>query len=147
MEKEGKKVKIVYVDLDEVLCDFVGRFNQEVAKNPAIQFPQATYGFWENLEPLPWGVDGVQLLSKKYDTYILTRPSVLNAWCYTGKRVWIEKHLGIDWCHRLILNPKKGLMKGDYLIDDMKHPEFEGEHIHFGQEKFPNWPAVLKYLL
>jgi hypothetical protein len=25
--------------------------------------------------------------------------------------------------------------------------EFKGEHIHFGQEKFPDWKSVLEYLL
>ena len=25
--------------------------------------------------------------------------------------------------------------------------EFQGEHIHFGTEKFPDWKSVLEYLL
>lgn len=41
--------------------------------------------------------------------------------------------------------------RGDYLIDDRPNKcgadEFEGEVIAFGSEQFPNWEAVLKYLL
>jgi len=36
------------------------------------------------------------------------------------------------------------------LIDDRTvngAGEFQGVHIHFGQEKFPNWKSVLDYLL
>ena len=38
---------------------------------------------------------------------------------------------------------------GDYLIDDRLRngaEKFNGEHIHFGTEKFPDWNSVLKYL-
>ena len=111
-------MKTAYVDMDQVLCDFVGRFQIEFAKNPDIKYPQATYGFWESLEPIPGGIEGINVLKEHYDTYILTKPSYLNPWCYTGKRVWVENHLGIDWCDRLIISPNKSLLKGDYLIDD-----------------------------
>ena len=51
---------------------------------------------------------------------------------------------------RLILSHHKQLNVGDYLIDDRTAngaDKFTGEHIHFGQDKFPDWNAVLKYLL
>ena len=44
----------------------------------------------------------------------------------------------------------KHLNKGDYLIDDRTAngaDRFEGEHIQFGTDKFPNWAVVLDYLL
>ena len=50
----------------------------------------------------------------------------------------------------MILSHHKNMNRGDYLIDDRtKHgvDKFQGEHIHFGSEKFPNWKSVLKYLL
>ena len=40
--------------------------------------------------------------------------------------------------------------KGDILIDDRLHngvKNFEGVHIHFGTEKFPNWDEVCAALL
>ena len=39
--------------------------------------------------------------------------------------------------------------EGDYLIDDRTKngaDRFRGEHIHFGQPPFPDWPAVVAYL-
>ena len=61
-----------------------------------------------------------------------------------------EKNLGETAIKRLILSQPKHLNLGDYLIDDRKvngAVEFQGEHIHFGQEKFPDWKSVLDYLL
>ena len=49
----------------------------------------------------------------------------------------------------LILSHNKNLNRGHYLIDDRDKngaKEFEGEHIHFGTEKFPDWQSVMKYL-
>lgn len=51
---------------------------------------------------------------------------------------------------RLILSHHKNLNKGDYLIDDRTKngvDKFEGEHIHFGTEKFLNWNDVTNYLI
>ncbi len=51
---------------------------------------------------------------------------------------------------RLILTHHKNLNKGDYIIDDRTAngvDKFEGEHIHFGSEQYPDWQAVTKELL
>jgi hypothetical protein len=50
----------------------------------------------------------------------------------------------------MVLTHCKNLCKGDYLIDDRGKngtSEFEGEWIHFGSERFPNWDSVVAYLL
>jgi len=42
------------------------------------------------------------------------------------------------------------LNRGDFLIDDRLAngtDKFEGEHLHFGTEKFPTWEEVLSHLL
>jgi hypothetical protein len=46
----------------------------------------------------------------------------------------------------MFLAPRKDLLIGDYLIDDVIHKGFRGEQIHFGSEKFPNWKTILLYL-
>lgn len=41
-------------------------------------------------------------------------------------------------------------MIGDYLIDDRIAngvDKFQGEHIHFGTSKFPDWKTVVSYIL
>lgn len=50
---------------------------------------------------------------------------------------------------RLIITHNKGLNKGDYLIDDRLAKgvtDFDGEHIHFLTDRFPDWKSVLEYL-
>jgi len=61
-----------------------------------------------------------------------------------------KKYLGKNAYKRLILSHNKHLNIGDYLIDDRTANgagQFRGEHIHFGSEKFPDWKAVLSYLI
>lgn len=138
--------------MDGVLCDFYGAHKKATAKNPQNQFPQSEYGFFTNLEPMKDATFAVRQLmdSKVFDVYILTAPSVLNPLCYTEKRMWIEKHFGMEMVRKLIISPNKGLSKGDYLIDDNTSGNgqnlFEGELIHFGSEKFKGWEEVMIYL-
>ena len=147
--------KILLVDQDDVLADFMGAFWIALKKNPAIKYPQSQYKFFENLEPIKDAIESINILKNYYDVLILTRPSVHNPLCYTEKRVWIENHLGFDMCKNLMLVYDKTMIKGDginkiYLIDDVIHsgrnnPEWE--HIHFGSEKFKDWKVVTDYLL
>lgn len=139
--------------MDDVLCDFTGAHRLAMSQNPKVVYPQSQYDFFANLAPLPNGIDSVKALidSENYDPYILTAPSIKNPLCYTEKRVWIEKHFGIDFVNKLIISPNKSLLKGDYLIDDNvsgKGQEgFEGKLLHFGSEAFPDWEAIMSYLV
>ena len=61
-----------------------------------------------------------------------------------------KKYFGEDMLNKMILCPDKSLVKGDYLIDDNGQngqPEFEGEWIEFASEEFPDWTAVIDYLI
>tara|TARA_R110001583_G_C5670239_1_gene410776 strand:- start:13225 stop:13683 length:459 start_codon:yes stop_codon:yes gene_type:complete len=143
---------IVYIDMDDTICHFRTAFEQAVAANPAIQFPQSQYGFFENLEPIEHAIASIEslLADERFDPYILTAPSIRNPLCYTGKRVWVERYLGLDFCHRLIISARKDLLKGEYLIDDYSagkgQDTFEGQLIHFGNVDFPDWPTVMAHL-
>lgn len=143
--KENKQ--IVYVDMDDTLCDFTGAYCVALDKNPGIIYPQSQFDFFRKLDPSPLALDAMEILTNRgYDVWILTRPSILNPSCYTEKRLWVEDHLGIEWCKKLIICPDKSLVKGDFLIDDHEWPGFEGEQILFGSPNFPDWSKVLKYL-
>ena len=132
----------VYVDMDGVLCDYLTSMYRTLARTPQNGFPQASYGFFRDMGEMDGAVEAYLWLHENFDTWILTRPSVLNPMCYTEKREWVEKHLGIDVCEKLIMCTEKGLLKGDYLIDDMPWPTFEGQQITFGSPKFPDWKSV-----
>ena len=112
--------KIVYFDMDGVLCKFRKRFNEEVKRNPKILYPQATYGFFTNLEPhyIMLGLYKALVKNENFEVHILTAPSYMNPMCYTEKRVWVEKHLGLEAAESMIISGYKHLLKGDYLIDD-----------------------------
>jgi len=147
------KKKIVYVDMDGVLADFVGGaidlglFGTEAYFDTAIN---GTEDFFLDLKPLPGAIEAYHTLTEKYDVYILsTAPwGIPNAWC--DKLHWVNKHLPEVSKKRLILSHNKHLNAGDYLIDDrLKNgaEKFTGELIHFGTDKYPDWKAVLNYLM
>ena len=139
----------IYIDMDDVICNYTKSYNEQIKINPAIQIPQAVYDFFFNLEPLPLAIESVNTLIDEplFEIYILTAPSIRNPLCYIEKRLWIEKYFGLDFCNNLIVCSNKGLLKGQYLIDDnftgKNQENFEGEFIHFGSKETPDWPTVL----
>ncbi len=144
--KDGRK--IVYVDMDNTICDFLTPFKSGQFK---LKYPQSKIGFFLDLEPLEGALEGIKTLQQKYDVWILTRPSIKNTHCYTEKADWIKKYFGEEMLEKLIICPDKSLAKGEYLVDDDHRngqTEFEGEHIHFGKDdKFMTWTQVVEYLI
>jgi 5'(3')-deoxyribonucleotidase len=136
--------KILYFDLDGVLADYDAKPSYK--DNPEI--PQK--GFFLSLDPINGSLYAFKTLFEYYDCYFLTTAPWSNTDSLSEKRIWVEKHLGDYAFKRLITTHRKDLLKGDYLIDDRTVngvTEFEGEHIHFGSDKFPDWDSVLKYLI
>ena len=144
--KDGRK--IVYVDMDDTICDFSTPFRNGEYR---LKYPQSKVGFFLDLEPIKGAIEGIKTLQVKYDVWILTRPSIKNTHCYTEKAEWIKNYLGEDMLNKMILCPDKSLVKGHILIDDdNRHgqSEFEGEHIHFqSDERFLDWNSIIEYLM
>lgn len=143
--------KILYIDMDNVLVDFPSAFPK---------LDKDVFDKYENkddipeifrlMEPIKGAVEAFEILSKQFDVYVLSTAPWENPSAWSDKVNWVKKYLGDFAYKRLILTHHKNLNKGDYLIDDrIKNgaSEFEGELIHFGSEKFPNWDSVLMYLL
>lgn len=145
-------MKIVYIDMDDTLCNFKKSYKRSLIERPENAWPHSKEGFFVELEPLPRALEAVSSLinSNRYDPYILTSPSVRNPNSYIEKRLWIEKHFGLAFCKKLIISPNKALNVGHYLIDDnlegKGQEDFQGELIHYGSDAFPNWEVVLRYL-
>lgn len=137
--------------MDDVLCKYTESFHECMTQ--FINFPQSQYGFFANLEPMEGAIDAMEalLMSPMLDPYILTAPSYMNPLCYSEKRVWVEKHLGMEYVKRLIICPNKGLMNGHYLIDDnifgKGQERFQGELLQFGSSEYPTWNEVRAKLL
>jgi len=144
--------KILYIDMDNVLVDFPTAFPQiknEILEKYADDKDEIP-GIFSLMLPIEGAVDAFNQLSQKYDTYILSTAPWENPSAWSDKLVWVKTYLGQQAHKRLILSHNKNLNKGDYLIDDRLAngaKDFQGEHIHFKTDKFPNWQAVLNYLL
>ncbi len=147
-----KNIKIIiYVDMDDVICDYSRSHEKALKMNPHIKYPQSQYGFFRTLPAILGALNSVEYLNfqKEFDVYILTAPSIKNPLCYIEKRLWVEDNLGIEMVKKLIISPNKGLNKGDYLIDDHTsgkgQENFEGEILKFGSKNFNNWEQILNY--
>ncbi len=144
--------RIVYVDMDGVLCDYKTAYDRERLRDPAQPFPQSVAGFYRGLAAIDGAIDGFKQLSSRHilDVHILTAPSVYNPLSYSEKRLWVEDHLGFEAVNRLIIAPDKSLLRGAVLVDDQTEgrgqEKFVGQLLHFGSAAFPNWAAILNCL-
>ena len=141
---------VVLIDMDGVLCDFDKRAaelerTEGIKGHKLFKHPSA----YKNLEPIEGAIEAWHALQEKYDTYVLSTPPWSNPDAWAEKRRWVEDHLGKSAHKKLILSHNKGIVKGDFLIDDRIAngiADFEGTHIHFGDFNFPSWKEVLHYL-
>lgn len=143
---------LIYIDMDDVLCDYSTAHAKALLSEPRIAYPQSQFGFYQQLQPLPGAIVAMAALyaSTQYTPYILTAPSLRNPWSYTEKRLWVEQHLGFAFVERLIICPNKGLLNGDILIDDQTSGRgqelFAGSLWQFGSAELPDWFAVCQRL-
>jgi 5'(3')-deoxyribonucleotidase len=144
--------KIVYVDMDNVLVDFKTGINQ-LSPQELVEYKDRydeVPHIFSKMEPMENAIDAYIKLCSKFDTYILSTSPWENPTALNDKLEWVKKYLGKHAYKRLILSHNKHLNHGDYLIDDRDKngaDKFVGELILFGSEKFPDWHAVLGYLL
>lgn len=140
----------VFIDMDGVLADFDKAKLEYQKKNPFLEYPQATPGFFYHLEPVPGSLEAVKYIeSCGHEVLFLTAPSTKNPHCWTEKADWIELHFGFDYLSKLIITERKELLwaPGRVLVDDyiegkgQEHWNQEGSLIHF-----KNWDQALEEL-
>ena len=145
-------MKIVYVDMDNVLVNFQSGIDKLSSKQ-FNEFKGRYYqvpNIFSLMDPLEGALKAFEKLSLKYDTYILSTAPWTNTTAWQDKIEWVQKYLGKLAYKKLILSHHKNLNAGDYLIDDRLRNgagKFKGEHIHFATDKFPDWDTVLNYLM
>lgn len=152
--------KILMVDLDDTVFHFwrcIKKFHPEIDNVETEKRPdEVTKVMHENkrmfleLELLEGAKEAIEQLKEHFDIYFLSTPvwEIHESW--GDKKVCLEKYFGDFAFKRLILTHRKDLAKGSFIIDDRKVngvDEFEGIHIHFGSEQFPDWFTVTTYLL
>jgi len=144
--------KILYIDMDGVLVDFqsgINSLSKENYKKFKNKYEEAP-NIFSLMKPVYNAIFSFELLSKCFDTYILSTSPWNNSTALQDKQNWVKKNLGKIAEKRLIFSHHKNLNKGDYIIDDRKArgvDKFDGQHIFFGQEPFLNWFDVLGYLI
>ena len=147
-------MKLLFIDLDGVVADFVSAMNTHPKKeiSPYDEHPDTIPHIFRDLKPIKGAIKAVNMLldATNYNVYFLSTAPWDNPSAWTDKRLWIEEQFGEKINRKLILTHRKDLVKGDILIDDRPNngaKNFDGEWIHFGSDKYPDWNTVLNYLL
>jgi 5'(3')-deoxyribonucleotidase len=139
--------KVIYLDMDGVLADFIGGFldihNRSDLYNKYIagEYPmdwafEGEFGhdeeawwkpireqgktyFWENLEPYPYSGNVVKAVKETgLEWYICTTPYYKNSDCVTGKINWLHKYLGPIENIIMIKDKYRLANENSFLIDD-----------------------------
>ena len=137
--------KIIYIDLDNTLADYVG-----MAKEQGLDLSEAkrVEGFFRILKPMPGAIESYNKLAEHFDVYILSTAPWSNPHSLYEKILWVKKYLPTAY-KNVIFSHHKDLNRGDYLIDDsLKNgaQDFQGQHIQIHSPAFPTWDDVLSYI-
>ena len=154
-----ERKKRLFFDMDNVLVDFqsgLDRIDEETKAMYRAQKPgekdrlDEIPGLFGKMDPMPGAIEAVHKLAEVYDVFILSTAPWKNPSAWSDKVLWVTKYFDDVFHKRMVITHRKDLVEGDYLIDDRGKngtSEFKGEWIHFGSERFPDWNAVLEYLL
>ena len=148
--------KVIWIDMDGVLVDFGRHIETVMRENPYLNEEyegreDEIPNIFRHATPIEGAIEAVRKLeeSGKYELYIATAAPWGNPTAAMDKRLWIVEHFGDLFVKKMAITHLKNMLIGDYLIDDRTKNgagEFNGTHIHFGQNG-TDWNEVLRLLL
>ena len=144
--------KRLFFDMDNVLVNFVSgieRLDTETRRAYEGRLDEVP-GIFSLMDPMPGAIEAVHKLAEVYDVFILSTAPWKNPSAWADKVTWVTRYLDDVFHKRMIITHRKDLVEGDYLIDDRGKngaSEFKGEWIQFDSDHFPDWNAILAYLL
>ncbi len=151
LDRMNKSRRTLYIDMDNVLVDFPSAF-PHLSEADHVQYEDRldeVPGIFSKMRPVPGAIAAFNELCELFDTYLLSTAPWENPSAWSDKLLWVKEHLGQGAYKRLILSHHKNLNRGDFIIDDRTKngvDEFDGQHIHFGTVRFPDWPSVVTFL-
>jgi uncharacterized protein YbaR (Trm112 family) len=123
MEASKEDLPIIYCDMDQVLCNFIGGAEKAIGmpfaqadKDDRWEAIKNTKDFWANLDWMP-GAKRLYSFIQKYDTNILSAASDRDSNSRPGKLKWLSKNTKIK---RGNINIVKRADKQKYAITDGK---------------------------
>ena len=141
--------KVVFLDMDGVLADF--SLSAGIPRGVWVDDPPCMFepGFFKNLPIIPGAREAISKLLEieSLDLYIASKPSTRNPASASEKYEWIQQHFP-ELKKKMFLTCDKGLLRGDYLIDDLEKwgEDFQGDFLHFnGAQPEQEWDRLVNY--
>jgi 5'-nucleotidase len=85
--------KILYIDMDNVLVDFTSAFpklSSEILHEYESRLDDVP-DIFSLMEPMPGAIKAFDVLSKQFDTYILSTSPWANPSAWSDKLFWVKK--------------------------------------------------------
>lgn len=177
----GMGRKIICVDMDEVIADALGehilRYNRDFQERLTVgdlhgrwiwdfvppdrlgvlERYMRTDDFFSNLPVMPHAQRVLERLQERYEVYIATAAMEIPT-SFTAKFEWLKQHFPFIRPSHVVFCGDKGILQGDYLIDDNPRQlrRFRGEGILYtapanvfvsGFRRVNDWMAVEKLFL
>ena len=108
-------LKILYVDMDNVLVDFrsgIAQLDEKTVREFEGRLDDVP-GIFALMQPVEGAVESFVTLAQHFDTYILSTSPWENPSAWSDKLQWVKNHLGAHAYKRLILTHHKNLNIGD----------------------------------
>ncbi|MGI4829934.1 MAG: 5' nucleotidase, NT5C type [Janthinobacterium lividum] len=173
--------KIICVDMDEVIADALGehllRYNRDFHEKlttadlhghwiwdfvpperlATLERYMRSEDFFADLEVMPHAQRVLERLQEQYEVYIATAAMELPT-SFTSKFDWLKRHFPFIRPSHIVFCGDKGILRGDYLIDDNPRQlrRFRGEGILYsapanafvsGFRRVNNWLEIEKLFL
>ena len=150
----GMGRKIICVDMDEVIADALGehllRYNRDFQEKltaadlhgrwiwdfvpperlTTLERYMRTDDFFSSLAVMPHCQRVLERLQERYEVYIATAAMEVPT-SFTAKFEWLKRHFPFIRPSHIVFCGDKGILRGDYLIDDNPRQlrRFQGEGI------------------